>query len=296
VILVTGATGLNGSAILREFSRRGVPVRGLVRNRAKAHALESLPGVELVEGDMSRSETLGAALRSIDRVLMISSADSQLVQTQCAFTDAAKHAGVRHIVKYSGLNAHPGSPFRFARMHGEIERYMETSGVTWTHLRPSQFMQMYFREVPAIAAKGAFFLPMGEARIAPVDVEDIAKVAFALLQSDGHEGRIYDMTGPEALTMSEVAERIAQVIGKPVRYVDIEPAAKTRAMIEAGVPAAFAAAMEELFAERRKGSEAAVDLSTHEAFGVQPTTFAQFARRHAAVFRGEPAVATGAPA
>lgn len=89
MILVTGANGLSGSAVIREFARQHSPVRALVRSRAKARALETLPTVELVEGDMLRAETLADALSGVDRVLLISSADQQMVETQSAFIDAS---------------------------------------------------------------------------------------------------------------------------------------------------------------------------------------------------------------
>jgi uncharacterized protein YbjT (DUF2867 family) len=287
MILVTGATGLSGSAVVREFARQGYPVKALVRSRAKAHDLEMLPGVEIVEGNMLRAETLGDALDGVERVLLISSADQQMLETQCAFIDAAKKAGVRHIVKFSGLNSALDSPFLFTRMHAEIERYLESSGLAWTHLRPSQFMQVYLREVPTIVAESAFFLPMEDAKLAPVDIEDIAKVAFALLHTEGHEGRSYDITGPQALTMTEIAEQISLAIGKTVRYVNIAQAERKRALLAAGVPPYFADALDVQGSLRRKGAEAVVHPETHEAFGVRPTIFAGFARRNAAAFRGE---------
>jgi uncharacterized protein YbjT (DUF2867 family) len=291
MILVTGATGQNGSAAIREFIRRDKPVRALVRSAAKAGSLGAPASVEVVEGDMRRPETLDAALDGVERVLMISTADGQLADTQRSFIDAAKAAGVRHIVKFSGRGAALDTPFRFNRMHAEIEQYLEESGLAWTCLRPSQFMQTYFREAPTIATEGVFYLPLENARLAPVDVEDIAKAAFALLHGDGHEGKAYEMTGPEALTMDEVAERLSRALGKTVRYVNVAPKEKRRALLAAGIPAAFANARDELFSERRKGSDSTVDLSTHETLGVRPTTFEDFARQSAAVFRGETAPA-----
>ena len=290
MILVTGATGLSGSIVIREFARQKTPVRALVRSRAKARAFGSLPTVEFVEADMLRPETLGVALDGVDRVLMISSSDPQMVETQCAFIDASKKAGVRHIVKFSGAESGVGfnpKAFRFTRMHEQIERYLEGSGLAWTHLRPSQFMQVYLREVPTIIAENALFLPMGNAKLAPVDIEDIAKVAFVVLINGGHEAKSYDMTGPEALTMTEIAERISQAIGKTIRYVNIAPEEKKRALLAAGIPPELADAIDDLFAERRKRLESRVYLSTHELLGIQPATFAEFARRNAAVFRGE---------
>jgi uncharacterized protein YbjT (DUF2867 family) len=292
MILVTGASGWSGSAVIREFARRKTPVRALVRSRARARDLETLPDVELVEGDMRRPETLEPVLRGVERALMISSSDPQMLETQCTFIDAAKRAGVRHVVKFSGKESGAGfdaKRFRFTRMHEEIETYLERSGLAWTHLRPSQFMQVYLREAPSIVSKGALPLPLGDARLSPVDLEDIANVAFALLGEEGHEGRIYEMTGPEALTMAEIAERISDAVGKTVRYVNVTDAERRQALLGAGVSPYFADALDEQARERRRCPESRVSLETHEAFGVRPTTFAEFARRNAAVFRGDPA-------
>jgi uncharacterized protein YbjT (DUF2867 family) len=151
MILVTGSTGLNGSAVIREFARHSHPVRALVRDRERAAQLGAPPAsVEIVEGDMSQPETLAPALDGVHRVLMISTANNDLAETQRTFVDAVAHAGVPHVVKFSGIGCEPGSPFRFARVHGEIEHHLEASGLAWTHLRPSQFMQVYFREVRSI--------------------------------------------------------------------------------------------------------------------------------------------------
>jgi uncharacterized protein YbjT (DUF2867 family) len=293
-ILVTGATGRPGSAVIREFARRGRPVRALVRTPEKAGVLAGLPSVEVTHGDMLRPETLGAALAGVDRVLMISSAGPQMLETQCTFIDAARSAGVRHLVKLSGEDSTIGfdpERFRSTRSHEQVQRYLLGSGLEWTLLRPSQFMQVYHEEAPAIASAGELRLPLGGARLSPVDVEDIARVAYAVLTTEGREGRTYRMTGPEALSMDEVAARISRAIGRPVRYVDVAPDEKRREWLAAGYPPERADAFLQLFEQRRRLGESRVDLTTHEALGVTPTTFADFAGRTAAVFRGEAAYA-----
>jgi len=140
-------------------------------------------------------------------------------------------------------------------------------------------MQVYLREAPTIVAESAFFLPMEHAKLSPIDVEDIAKIAFALLRNGGHEGKSYNMTGPEALTMMEIAEQISQAVGKTVRYVNVAPAERRRALLAVGIPPAIADALDVQFSERRKGSESRVYPGTHDAFGIHSTTFAEFARR-----------------
>src|ERR1700693_4204039 len=235
MILVTGATGLNGGGLVRLLSARGVPVRALVRSTTKAEALASLPNVEIVEGDMARPETLPAALRGVDRAMLISSSDATMQEVQSNFIDAAKTAGVTHVVKLSGIMPEVDSPFRFARMHGEIEQKLERSGMAFTHLRAGEFMHSYFRQVATIVARGVFFLPMEDARIASIDVGDIAEVAAIALTTPGHEGKIYPLTGPEALSMAEVAEKLSAATGKPMRYINVAPEQARQAQLDAGV-------------------------------------------------------------
>ncbi|CAN7150178.1 SDR family oxidoreductase [Trinickia sp. LjRoot230] len=292
MILVTGGTGLNGRAVVDEFVRAGHPVRVLVRRLAKASeaGLDHIAGIELVEADMTRAETLGAALDGVTRVLMISSSAPDMVETQCRFIDACKQAGVGHVVKFSGAESGIGfdpSQFRFTRMHEQIEDYLEASGLAWTHLRPSQFMQVYLREVPDIVSKGELRLPFADIRLSPVHVGDIARVAHRLLRDGGYEGERLDMTGPEALTMNDVAARLSTATGRNIRYVPVSLEARRQAVLASGVPAAFADALDELAAERLRRPQARVYLGTHEAFDVRPTTFAQFAESHADVFRGK---------
>jgi uncharacterized protein YbjT (DUF2867 family) len=287
-ILVTGATGLAGSAVIREFVRNGYPVRALVRSRAKARAFEAFPTVELVEGDMSRPATLDEALSGVDRVLLISSSDQQMAERQSTFIDAARKAEVRYIVKFSGLSAADvDTPFVFGSMHAEIERHLEGSGLAWTHLRPSQFMTEYLREVPTILAQSGLFLPLEDAKLVPVDVADIAKAAFALLTTPGHEAKIYAMSGPEALSMQQIAEQISAAIGQAVRYVSITRDARMQALLAAGVPSFFVDALDAQAGERLKGTEGTVHPETHTALGIPPTPFAEFARRNAGAFLGE---------
>jgi uncharacterized protein YbjT (DUF2867 family) len=287
MILVTGATGLNGRELLRLLSARGVGVRALVRNPARAESIAALPHVEIVQGDMARPETLVAALRGVDRAMLISSSDPMMLEVQSNFIEAAKKAGVQHVVKLSGIMPELDSAFRFARMHGKIEQRLEASGMAFTHLRAGEFMPAYFRQVPNITAKGAMFLPMENARIASIDVGDIAEIAASVLTGSGHEGRIYPLTGPQALTMTEVAAKLSAATGKTVRYVNVPPEAARQAQLAAGMPPYLADALFELFAERRNGKEAKVWPDAAALLGRPPTSFDEFVGRNAAVFRGE---------
>jgi uncharacterized protein YbjT (DUF2867 family) len=287
MILVTGATGVNGNALLRRLSASGIAARALVRHPAKAEAIAALPHVEIAQGDMARPETLAAALRDVERAMLISSSDPMMLDVQTNFIDAAAKAGVRHVVKLSGIMPELDSAFRFARMHGEIEKRLEASGMAFTHLRAGEFMTAYFRQVPMIAAKGAIFLPMADAKIASIDVDDIAEIAAKVLTGSGHEGKTYPLTGPQALTMTEVAEKLSAATGKTIRYVNVPPEDARQAQLANGMPPYLADALFELFAERRNGKEAKVWPDAGMLLGRMPTSFDEFARRNAAMFRGE---------
>ena len=287
MILVTGAAGNNGQATLQEFARHGEPVRAQVRDEAQARLLHDLPGVELVVGDLAKPESLGPALDGIERALLISSATPDMLETQCTFIDAAKAAGVPHIVKLSGKESNidfDPERFLYTRMHVQVERYLEASGMTWTHLRPSQFMYVYLWEAPTIAKDGVLRLAAGDIDLAPIDVDDVAKIAFHVLTTNGNDGMRHDMTGPQALTMSEVAGVIGDVTGKPVRYLSCSPDERRADQLAAGIPPELCDALYDENVERLKHPRSRVALETHKHFGIEPTTFADFIQRHKQLF------------
>jgi uncharacterized protein YbjT (DUF2867 family) len=292
MILLTGATGAAGSLIANEFVEKREPVRILVRDRTKAIGLEKVPTVEIIAGDMSRRSSLGSALEGVDRVLMISGPRMDMVETQCTFIDAAKAAGVHHVIKFSGLDARHETTFPFGLMHKTIEDYLEGSGLAWTQLRPTGFMQEYLREVPTVIHQGALFLPLADTRLNPVDLADVGKIGHLLLRDGGHKGERLAVTGPEALTMGEIAERISRAIGRAIRYVPVSALDRRQSLIAHGIPPEFADALDRQVEERLKGGlESRVDLSTHRLFNVVPTTFSEFAKRNAWAFRGAAAAA-----
>src|SRR5262245_35078871 len=176
MLLITGAAGASGRLIVKALSQQGQRLRALIRHPEKAELFSGMQGVEVQVADLARPQTLGPALDGVDTALLISSADERMLETQCAFVDAARASGVRRIVKFSGQESGIGfdaKAFRFTRMHDEIEAHIERSGLRWTHLRPSQFMQVYLREAPSIAKAGVLALPAGDIELSPVNLADI---------------------------------------------------------------------------------------------------------------------------
>jgi uncharacterized protein YbjT (DUF2867 family) len=289
MILVTGATGNVGSELVKKLSARGEKVRAFVRNRSQTKAI-ALPGVEFVEGDFSNPSSFVRALAAVDRLflLMPSSADVERQQKECV--DAGRQSAVRHIVYLSQLGADERSKKgRFQRYHGAVENHIRKSGISFTFLRPNLFMQGLLNFRASISSQGAIYAPAGNATISVVDVRDIAAVAERALTEPGHDGKVYEITGPESLTHGEMAATLSLVLGKPVKHVDVSPTAMREALLAFGLPQWQAEGVVEDYDQYRDGEAAAVASTVREVTGAQPLTFGQFARDYAGKFLGKAA-------
>lgn len=286
MILVIGATGNNGSEIVKQLSEAGHAVRALVRHPAKAEALPG-EGVEIVQGDLAQPATLDAALEGIDRIMLISAYAPNQVELQGNLIEAAQRAGAPHLVKFSALGADPDSSTSILRWHGQTERQIENSGLPFTFLRPNSFMQNMLAFAQGIAAQGAFYLPADDANVSHVDVRDIAAVAVQVLAGAGHEGKSYEITGPESLTFSDIAATLSDVVGQQVNYVNVAPQDFKQSMLGYGLPEWMVDGMNELYEYYRDGNGGAVTSTVADVTGKQPISFDQFARDNAGAFKGQ---------
>lgn len=285
MILLTGATGTVGGELAKQLADAGVRARALVRHRAKATPLEEA-GFEIVEGDLTKPETLDVALRGVERVFLLSSPGPQIVTAEGNLVEAAKRAGVSHIVKLSAIGADANSPLMLGWWHGQVEKQIEESGLAFTHLRPNSFMQNFLGFAPTIKAHDAFYAPMKDGQSSVVDARDIAAVAKAALTEAGHENQSYTITGPEALSYTEIAEKLSHVLGRKISYVDVPPEAAKKGMMDAGMPEWFAEALNELYAAWTEGHGAIVTDVVREVAQKEPIAFDQFARDYAPAFKG----------
>lgn len=219
MILVSGATGGIGGEVCRLLKESGTPFRALCRKQEQVESL-SKKGIDAVRGDFDRPETLAAAMRGIDTMFLITPPTQQQVTQEKAAIDAAKEAGVDRIVKISASDSNVRSPVPWAKAHALIDHHLRASGIGWTILKPTAFMQnfLWFKDP---IAKG--FLPQvtGKGSVSWVDTRDVARVAAAVLSEDGHEGATYFLTGPETFDMKEAAARLSKVVGHKVRYLDL---------------------------------------------------------------------------
>lgn len=285
MILIVGATGLVGSATVRQLTTLGVPVRTLVRSAAKATILAG-PGIETVVGDLEQPSSLDAALDGVTRALLISPLNPHQVELQGNFVEAARRAGAVHIVKLSGLGTALDSPLRSGWWHAQTEQHIADAGLPFTHLHPPFFMQNLLRSATVIAAQGALVAAMQAGKIAMVDARDVAAVAAEALTSDGHAGKAYTITGPEALSFQEVAKKLAVATGKRVTYQDVSLDTMRQELVATGIPAWLVEVRMEFAAALRNGYAAAVTDTVQVVTGRPPLTVDAFAREHAALFRG----------
>jgi uncharacterized protein YbjT (DUF2867 family) len=283
MILVVGATGTNGKEVVTRLSAAGQSVRALVRDPAKATDLD-LPNVELARGDLGNPASLAAALVGVEQAFIVTAVDPRHVQWCRSFFEAAKHAGTRHVVKFSGLGAGLDSPAEIMRDHGKSDNLLAESGLAYTILQPNSFHQNLLWSAGSIKGQGAFYLPVGDARQSLVDVRDIASVAVAALTESGHEGKTYEITGPEALSMNGVAATFSRVLGRPIKYVNVPPEAAKDSMIKAGMPAWNAAAVTELYGVFATGRYARTTDAVEKTTGKKPIAFEQFVREMVEAF------------
>lgn len=235
MILITGASGTVGGAVLEEVKRAGRPFRAMYRNDADARNAGS--GVSAVIADFANKESLRRAFVGVDAVFLVCSPIPQLVELESNVIDSCRERGTRHIVLSSALGA--GDYARsFPSWHRKVEDKLKASGLGYTILRPNSFMQnIVAYNAPSIRASGAFYAAMGNARMSLVDVRDIgAAAAMILADPAAHAGKIYELNGPEAVTQAEVARRISRTAGRSVQFVDIPEAAQRKAMLQAGMP------------------------------------------------------------
>jgi uncharacterized protein YbjT (DUF2867 family) len=285
MILLTGATGTAGSEISKALQRMGVRHRSLVRNRAKAAANAS-PLVDLVEADLSLPETLPAALEGVEKALILTASSPDSPQLERSFVRAAKRAGVRYVVKFSAYGASLKAPHFFGRQHGEGERALEDSGLPFTMLRPNGFFQNFLGNAASIQSRSALHAPAGEMKFSPVDVRDIAAVAAHVLTEPGHEWQRYTITGPEALSHAEIAERFSKVLGHTIEYVAVAEDAAREWMLAAGMPPWTVDKVQDLYRYYRSGAADEVTYNVERVGRKAPIRFEQFVRDHAAVFGG----------
>ena len=280
MILVTGATGTIGSATVNALKARGARFKVAARSPDRLAG----QGVETVPFDWDKPQTFGPALGGVEKLFLLTpnTTDQQARYVQ-ALVDASKKAGVKHIVRLSvmGANAEPG--ILLGRMHRESEKLIEGSGLAWTMLRPTFFMDNFLNYYGVDPRKDCtLHLAHGQGKAVWVDGRDVGEVAAAALTSTGHEGKAYELTGPQALGAAEACAILTEVLGHKYTYVELPAEQARKAMEDSQTPAWMVQGFSELSALIRNGQSATPASGVKDALGRPPRGFRDFAKDLAA--------------
>jgi uncharacterized protein YbjT (DUF2867 family) len=278
-ILITGATGNTGSLLADHLAARGKSFRVLVHTPSKADQVRK-GKTEAVIGDFSDPASLERALEGIERAYLVSPASPDMAKQQKAFVAAAKKTGLKRIVKLGALGTASNSPVGLLRQHAEIEEHIKKSGIAYTLLRPHFFMENLLNNIGTIKSDSAIYSPLGDARISAVSTADIAAVALKTLIEEGHAGKVYILTGPEAVSYGKIAEVVGEVIGKKIAYIPVSYDTAQQTMLKSGMPDWLVNDLIRLMKTWSKGEGEPVSADVEKILNRKPISLKEFFFRH----------------
>ena len=279
MILVTGATGNTGRAVVQGLLARGVAVRAMVRKPSQADLFGA--GVDVVVADMTQPESLSAAVQGVRQMLLISPLDAGMVELQGRMARAAQSAGVQRIVKISTEIADPASDALIGQWHGQSELEVERTGLAHCHLRPCNFMQNLQAFADSIRATRSFSAPLGDAGISLVDVSDLAAVAVAVLLDPPAAASPIVVTGATSPTYHRFAQLLSEQLGYPVHYQASTPAQALQRFLADGMPAWKAHELIRMYAHLQDPLHTRLTDAVQRYAGRAPRTFEDFVRDYA---------------
>lgn len=283
MILITGASGNVGREVVKQALAVGLKIRATFQSAGVA--AKAPAGLEGVIMDYSKSETIRPALEGVEKIFLVGPPVQSLPALEANFIKEVRRSGRKHVVKLSALG---GRQAIFPSGHRDSEENIEASGLPYTFLRPNGFMQNLVNyNAGTIRSQNAFYGCQGSGTVSMIDIRDVAAVAVIVLAATGHEGKSYALTGGEALTNEQVAEKLSSVAGRKIRYVDLPPAEFKRAILSGGTPEWSADALLDLQRLYREGKASVVTDDIERLTGRKPISFDQFVCDYAFAFQGE---------
>ena len=284
MITVFGATGTTGAPLVEALLAKGAKVRAVTSNPAKAEGLAAR-GCEVSVGAYADRVALERACAGAERIYLVTPAHRDMRRWKANAIDAAKAAGVRHVVLATGLGASPKARLTFGMWHSETQELLKESGLAWTFVQPTYFMQNLLWHAESIARDGVYHDDLG-GPVAWIDARDIAHVAAEALTDEGHEGKAYGLTGPEALTGDDIAALLSEATGRTVTCAPLPPDRAKAGMIANGMHPDVAAAMVELVSIAPKGFLAGIETTVSEVLGRPGRRFRDFVAENRHAFTG----------
>ena len=283
MILITGATGNIGTELVKLLASKGTSLRVVSRDEKKVAHLD--PRIERIIGQLHEPSVVQRALQGIDKLFMIPVLLDPDHESDRLLIDEAKRAGVGHIVMVSSGVVRLGDKNPIGILHRQKEVFIEETGIPWTFLRPGGFMSNVLRFwLDTIKSQGKVFNPMGDGKTAPISPYDIAAVAAVALTTTGHEGKVYDLTGPELVSAHDQVRILSKVIGKPIQCIDIPVVAAAVRMKSAGLPEVAIEGLSKLWTRVRKGEGAFQNNEVERLTGKPAQTFETWCHEHRAAF------------
>ena len=212
-----------------------MPFRAIVRDETKAAGLKDL-GAELAVGDLSDRAFLDQALEGVTKAFLVLPNVEEQEAIEMQFVDACAAKGNIHLVYLSSMESIPGCTTIVTKMHVHIEEHIRNSGLTYTMIRPTFFMQLFIGSAAKIKETGNIVMPTADGTVVPTDVRDVGDVIAKVLTEEGHENQSYDITGPELITLGEVAARFSKVLGKEIKHVSPPMGAYSDVLRKVGFP------------------------------------------------------------
>ena len=283
MILITGATGNIGTELVKLLASKGSSLRVVSRDEKKVAYLD--PRIERIIGQLREPSVVQRALQGIDKLFMIPVLLDPDHESDRLLIDEAKRAGVGHIVMLSSGVVRLGDKNPIGILHRQKEVFIEETGIPWTFLRPGGFMSNVLRFwLDTIKSQGKVFNPSGDGKTAPISPYDIAAVAAVALTTTGHEGKVYDLTGPELVSAHDQVRILSKVFGKPIQCVDIPVQAAVIGMKSAGLPEAAIEGLSKLWTRVRKGEGAFQNNEVERLTGKPAQTFETWCHEHRTAF------------
>jgi uncharacterized protein YbjT (DUF2867 family) len=283
-VFVTGATGTTGSATVNALRAAGVDVIAGVHSPEKSGPLKEL-GAVIKQLNYADAAGMTAAMRGADRLFLVTPVTEQTENLTASIVEAARAAGVAHIAKLSGLDVDSKPGFTLGHWHRAAERVIEASGLDWTFLRANAFMQNFFGSTESIKGQGTYYSPFGSTPVNFIDARDIGEAAAKVLSSDGHAGRIYNLTGPKGITNAEVAQLFTEATGRTITCIYIGVEQLRQGLIGYGMPEVEAGATAELLGVMATGTAGYTSPDVERLLGHAPRGFAQFLKDYGGAFR-----------
>jgi (4-alkanoyl-5-oxo-2,5-dihydrofuran-3-yl)methyl phosphate reductase len=279
MILVTGATGNIGTELVPLLLAKGQGVRVVTRDAARIAQLD--PRIDKVIGDLTDRETVRRAVTGVERVFMVSLIRDPSGAADRMLIEEAKSAGAKHIVKISAMRGGDG---QVGPMHRDRETAVRESGLAWTFVRPGVFMANTLGWAPTIKAQGQVFSATGNGKVAPISPYDIAAVAAEALTALGHDGKSYEITGPELLSAPDQVAILSRVLGRPIACIDITIEAAADRMKKMGAPASLVDGLSEFWRTIKAGTAAVQTQDVERVLGRPAQNYEAWCEAHKAAF------------